>query len=985
MKIVLPEKLWADVKISFDTQQTLYSLTLFKDERLLNSYQINGNLFPELKYLITLYYYDEDIPVSGVAPHAISLEEYKLIYEALFGIECTYTDKHRSIDHIRSYELQNRVLKPNGLRFARVSAGGLCCFTSGSPDPEIREQFRNELLNAFRSWCESHPADRDMRRRYRVLKSFRRQNPAAYMGIDELIEQDLRIEDKKFQLYAPYPGIDFVHILEEYPHVLLCGDCGSGKSTLLKFLTFEPHVHESYTVIFRHLIQYNHLFAQGEADRLEDNPDKKYLFLLDGLSELPHSSGLRSRILSEIIRLSRYDNARIILSTTGTIEMLDGFVNASMGHIHIGNMQASDDIYLIETPLIYNAYISIPKAERKSLNNTYAILDYAYRIRLEALLEKYGGNQVELMILAYQVLLPMLAERMCLNGSILFSEQDKLYLFDALRKRDTEQSIMLKYIFRRLDADCPDVSAFSYEMLENVFNRLIAHGDVLPAKKQYMLRHQRIRDLLAVKYQLEKLKLILSNMPDDNVCPYFNLGSSASELFRMAVGFDKTHRLFCNEFVRNIISRIEPMTSAADFNPRSIKLVYTIAAINEYLYPRFYMTYEQNDPFEKTLRLGTDWVKPDREAAKEAIKNSGEPQLSNMLEFIFCRQVECSQDYVNIAVDPVIPIENAMSIARIGLELFENCVRLSHSAAKSLLYLSELTWQQSDKEKSAVLFDIGLMELEDCFHRGSFLSGNLLAFIHRTPVPFIMQLRPNIVDHVFAFTINLSVAMDPMFGGTKPGYARNEALDALFMGEVSINSPISLKVLTSIVKKRSSRSSSRVIIEGNGICGKNELQLAKELLSSRGGILGDRRPLTAFYSFICDFYSLGYESKTVAGIRKLRDAHMSTLKLRIDTDAYSRMILLLVLNWLNSGIAGDEDYAPELITSISELSKKLNEMCELETDAYPLDLDHPYYYARRFLFYYQLLFQSTGTTPFRPEMYSLSESVLRFKNRYKIR
>ena len=93
MKILLPNDVSCEVVFQPGGESSLVAIAFSQGPKPLGSFELRGDAYPELRYLLILYFYNEFIPVNGKAPHAITLEEYVTIYEAMFGCKCVYKDK----------------------------------------------------------------------------------------------------------------------------------------------------------------------------------------------------------------------------------------------------------------------------------------------------------------------------------------------------------------------------------------------------------------------------------------------------------------------------------------------------------------------------------------------------------------------------------------------------------------------------------------------------------------------------------------------------------------------------------------------------------------------------------------------------------------------------------------------------------------------------------------------------------------------------
>ena len=276
------------------------------------------------------------------------------------------------------------------------------------------------------------------------------------------------------------------------------------------------------------------------------------------------------------------------------------------------------------------------------------------------------------------------------------------------------------------------------------------------------------------------------------------------------------------------------------------------------------------------------------------------------------------------------------------------------------MHASQLALNTGKTEHARQLLEESLQQLEDCYAQGSFLSGNLLAFLHRTPVPFLCLLKPELYDPQKGFFINLRTATDPALNGLNPTYARNEAVDALLTGEVSISQFPGLKGLQLMLQ--SPEGAAKVIGRGKGICGKKELKLARALMTARGGTLGDMRPMTVFYEFMIDWYegaAADFEGQTLS---QLRSKHMSRLKYRMSKAATLPEGLsmdmpfdLLALSLYDESAEERASCAMELCRRIAALSEKLCALASAKIDMTAGDCDHEFYISKKLLYYIRLL------------------------------
>ena len=960
MRLILPEEIICEV--SFDLQASTAQMVFAKGTTTIDGFTLAFDSHPELRYLLILYFYDESIPAGGKAPHAITLAEYAELYRAMFGLECVYTDKHSSIDHLRSHELYNKILKKCGLRFVR---GGLCAFNKGVPEEAAREAFRGELLRCFRREIEKEglgiKGKKALSERYKTLRSYTAQSPAKYLGIPELLEQELSIAENTYTLYANDAPVDWQALLQKHPRLFLSGVSGSGKSTLLKCIALNPAVRKRYEVVEKRLATQAHIYTKGELEEIIKYQGRRYLYLLDGFNELSHNDASRSRILGEISGLGEYPNVNIVISSTGSRGLWPRYAAAQLGRVKPSGELKKVNPAILETPLLCNAYLAAPQVTHAKLVDEYRVLEYTMEANFAAVMAKTAPEEAVLVRIAYKVLLPMLAEGMCLQDKTCFTTEDARALCERLKRVGTEENAMLRHCFESSTEDMPDISLWSTERLMNAFSRLIESGEVKPIDKCYTLRHQRIRDFCGAEYELRKLRVLLSDESDRNIMPHMKPCVSAQLLLRQALGVpEKPKAPSSGSLLGKLIRAVPVVEDSAQFTSTAIKLACTYAEVYEYSQPLNARNLSTNTEAQDILGRVTNWVCEYPEISKALIKNMGEDSVGPALAFTLCKQAELSLDYFYLQKNQRNSIVQCIAIVEQGARAVGSCPRLMHAKAKALMHLSLLEMEAGKKEKAAALFGESLKQLESCYEEGSFLSGNLLAFMYRTPVPFLLTLNPEIRNPQKGFLINVSIATDPSLNGLSPTYARNEAVDALLTGEVSIKLFPGLKAFQLLIQTQ--EGAQKAIGPGNGVLSKKALKLARALMTARGGTLGDMRPMTVFYEFMIDWYECDAIGFTDEAISQLRRKHMPRLKARLN-NAYllpESMSLdipfdQLALMFYDTSSEGRTSCALDLCRKMSQLEQRLYVLSDAKTDTTLGDRDHEYYVCRKLMYYLNLL------------------------------
>ncbi len=273
------------------------------------------------------------------------------------------------------------------------------------------------------------------------------------------------------------------------------------------------------------------------------------------------------------------------------------------------------------------------------------------------------------------------------------------------------------------------------------------------------------------------------------------------------------------------------------------------------------------------------------------------------------------------------------------------------------MYKAELYFRSCRNSAALRFLNESIDLLGDCFEKGSFLSGNLLAFMFRSPVPSLLELKPDILEYETSFRINVLIAMNPALHGIMPSYARNEAIDALLMGEVSLNAYTRLNEIYRLFK--TDEGTKEAVSTGKGRCGKKELKLARALLTSRGGTLGDTSPFTAFFEFMADWYESLFSGTLAEARDALCAAHRARLKEREQIGAIDRCADLLVLGCLAQSEEEVIACSNALAQEIALFENRLRALAQSPKDPSGADLDHPYYLCRRFL-YYLTVFEQNG-------------------------
>ena len=987
MRIVLPGNVECTVHFQPEVKTCPMNLVFNQGSKHLGEFALNYDTYPELRYLLILYFYNEYIPVDGKSPHAITLEEYVEIYEAMFGIKCVYTDKNTSIDHLRSYELNNRILKDCGLRFVH---GGLCEFKQGIPDETARELFRSELLACFHSASTapgiSQRAKDLLLQRYSILCGYTSVSPSRYLGLPRLLEQTLELDEKNWLLYSQESPINWDEELEKHSHLFLIGVSGSGKSTLLNYIAHNPNVNRFYHVVKKHLATQSHLYTKGDLDKLGKYPGIKHLYLLDGFNELPHEGNVRANILNELRRLTGYRNVRIMLSSTSTRGLWPGFTVAKLGSMAVSQGGRGNGSIITETPLMYNAFMSVPREERTKLTNEYLVLEYAMKVKLSAVMTKASAKDALLIHIAYEALLPMIAERLCLKDEQSFDLYDVHELCERMRHFGTEENAMLRHCFESAAEDLPNISLWSVEQLENAFSRLIETGEVFLADKHYQLRHQRIRDFCAVEYELRKLRVLLSESSDRFIMPRMKLSPSAQDLLRQALGVPVSPKLPKHgSLLDDLIRAIPKIEESEQFTSTAIKLVCVYAEIYEYTQQLSARNALTNKNAEQILWRVVGWVCEYPEISNALINEMGENGIEDSLAFALCRQAELTLDYFYSETHQRQRVIDCVGIVDKGMLSLHSCPRLMHAKAKALMHASELEFCDGKIENAKRLLTESMSLLASCFADGSFLSGNLLAFMQRTPVPYLLHLKPDMRDYKNSFIINISIATDPKLNGVSPTYARNEAIDALLMGEVKVNFFPGLGAFSQML--RAPDGLAKAVMTGNGVCGKRELKLVQALLESKGGTLGDTRPMTAFYEFMADWYEWAFTNFAPKVLESLVDKHIPRLKNRLNAATIDKPLDLLVLVVYGDGFIDNMNYRSELGQLIRTISKGLLDLATAPYDHTEGDVDHIYYTCKKILYYSRLFSRNNNVTSLRDislALDQLKESIHAFETKYPL-
>ena len=989
MQILLPDNITCGVNFDLSQEPAAVTMEFGQGQRLFGSFSLRHDAYPELRYLLILYFYNEFIPVNGKSPHAITLEEYITVYEAMFGCKCVYKDKNASIDHLRSHGLYNRILKDCGLRFTR---GGLCDFRQGTPDGMARNAFRSELIACFQREIvrpgQSARMRETLQKRLATLRGFLRTSPAHYLNMEELLEQTLTLEGKTHRLYSAGEPVSWPELIEKHRCIFVSGVCGSGKSTLLKCIALDPDVRSRYEISFKRLVVQPHLFTAGDIVSIEKYKGITHLFLLDGFNELSAEGNVRTKALGSLARLTEYPNVRVIITSTSASGLWLDFALAELGDVSAPDKaDFSPNSVMLETPLLYNAYTSAPGVVRERLKNEYQALDYAAKVQQNAVTNEAPAGRNALVYVAYRALLPMLAEMLCLRDALRFTYDDVQKLFQSMKSYGTEENAMLRMCFISTGTDLPGVSRWSEEQMQNAFGCLVENGDIVIAQKFYMFRHQRLRDYYAVSYELKKLKVLLSELPDDFICPQVNLSVSAIELMRQALGIaDPSVAVPKEGLLKELVEKLNAFENGKALTAACVKRGYVLAQIYEYIY-RFSTKHNSRPLYNTVVRLLggiSDAICRDTAAAKSLLDEAAEANMRGMLAYILCKQADLSIDYVlndfETIPDTDRLIAPCLRICEAGSEVLGFYPRLMHTKAKAILYASQLKYRSGEKEEAARMLDESLALLNECFARGCFLSGNLRAFMHRTPVTFLMDVKPEIRDPVKGLTVYLSIATDPALHGISPNYARNEAIDSLLMGEVSVKS---FSSLNSFMQQLGQPGGAEKLLEtGRGRCGKRELRLVRALLDGRGGTLGDTRPFTAFYEFMTDLIECLFELGPEEAPEALSAKHTRRLRQRLQASEQDKVLDLLALLLMD----GRDEYGSELLKELSLLAKTMRALAQCETDETGADNDHPYYACQRFLYYYRLLrnelpkVSALGGLSSRAAL--LSESVAAFEKRF---
>ncbi len=987
MRMVFPNQVYAEVKPMIRDGHPAYWVSFCHGDRQLGEFDLTGDAHPGIKYLIILYFYNEDIPVDGKAPHPISLEEYRELYEAIFFRKCVYQDKHSSLDHLRSHEAYNNVLKRCGLRFSR---GGLCRFDTGSCEESFRHAFRNELIQ----WVTANAGSAN--NRSLRLKAFHRASPARYIGLEELMAQAFVIGNTEYTLYSRQP-LPWVRLIENNRLLLVSGRSGSGKTTLLQCIARDPDVHRDYKTIAISLASKSHLASRGDLDKIDAHSNIRYLYILDGFNELPRDGSARARVVSEISRLAMFDNVRIIVSGTGLSNMWDSFTSATMGSIKPDAVRGRIDPQMLETPLLCNAWLSLPRQLQSRLRGEYRVLEYANEVRLSALLAKAGKHDAANVILAHRVILPILSERMCRSRRLGFGTEEKESLLQELRRRGSQAYTLARYCFANVGDDMPPLSAWKDEEAENAFGRLMESGQITVSSEGYRFSHQSIRDYNVVRYNLEKLRMILKDIPSEGV--KLNLDSSANALAWEAFGIIReSGRAKEGSPLKKLFEAAARVSSLEQFSVRQIKIHNAIAQIYEHFVMSVFQTDDTIPYYSVKLAQLTDWVIDNCGEAVLSLDAMEAPEAKELRMFVLCKHAEMQLDHIDNLPQPQARINACLRITQCGLRLFKDNGRLMHIRAKALQYTAKLAFLGGEEDKARRLLIQSVAQYELCYQQGSFLSGNILAFMKRTPVPFIAKLMPEIANPVESFAINLSIATNKSLIGTAGTYARNEALDALLCGEVKINM---FTGLTSFLQTiRSPDGLKKAVGPGIGRPGKKALRLARCLLDNRAAIVSDNRSLTLFLAFVIDWRELTQSLPAAEAYAKLRFAYSEHFKKRVRAFGLAQtldmqyiyyvqdaLMSLLALCYLNEDLADDIDYSAALRFYMDSLRQGLEALTHKAKDSFNADTNHPYYTAKRLVYYVELfsacsLAGRRGTMPLAEETSELKKALAAFREKH---
>ncbi len=904
------------------------------------------------------------------SPHAMGLDDYCQLYFAIFGLKCVYKDKHTSIDHLRSHALYYNVLKKCGLRLQR---GGLCYFNEGKPDEEKRSQFRMALIAELSK--QSRFADKGaftFEERLDTLRAFLRFSPAKYLGVPRLFNQNFKLGQEDLVLYQSN-AIRWAELIERYRYIFVGGRCGSGKSTLLKCIALDPNVCAAYKVTEISFLSQTHLYTTKDLSRIEGFPSKTHLFILDGFNELQRGGNVRSIIMHEIKRLSEYSNVRIIISSLGVPEIWDGFTQATLGSLLPIPEKGLTNRVMLETPMICSAFLNKPDTVKKQLNCEYRLWEYTYEFKLAAIIEKAGGQNAAPAHLAYRCMLPILAEHLCLKDTLIITQDDLDWLYQSLRQKGSEANTLMRYSFSRIGELLPSISKWSDEQFDNVFSILAENGDIVFAKNGITFAHQNYRDFYAAKLETVKIKLLLGTSSDAGIRVQLNLGSNARELFRQASGLDPKTNIFEKDTLGDrVLSHVLLVTDKQMLNSRLIKLADTAAQFFEYICFKQGMTPDTNQYYSDLLQKVTGLLSLNVLEAEAILAKILSPSLSESLAFVCFKQAELLVNYIEFRTDPRQCISRCLQFVECALELVGPLPRLLNAKAKALLYDAFYLYQGNALPEAASKAQSGLALLTSNSEHGSFLSSNLLAFIGRTPAPFLFKLLPPVINPVRSFIINLSTVTDERLHGLQINYALCEALDALLTGEVKINLFSGLHSFIRLIQSPS--EAQKAISPGIGKPGHRALNLAKALLSKYSESQLDNRTILLFDQYMVDWYDLTETMLVSSATTLLREKYYSRLKEFYKQNSLSLpfipyrvfwinngLLAALALSYLNQGLVDDIDYTSLLQSYIPVVANQLREFTLADKDACNVDVDHTYYVARRYLYYYNLFSHAEGS------------------------
>jgi len=945
MRIYLTGTIAADVYLSFEDGLGSWTL-LFRDsaakaqQRPLG-FRLSGAGFPEIRYLMILYFFDERIPFQGRAPRALGLEGYRELYEALFGVKCVYTDKNRSMDHFRSAELHETLLKQFQLKFER---GGLFRFEGCETDENARARFRGDVLEAFRDEIlrrGDSAAAEELTRRYLILRSYCRETPSRYLerlspGFGRLWEAELKLDGAPIALYRFGRVTDWRGYIEGHRRILVTGESGCGKSTLLACIGLDPDVHEGYNIITRDLRADPHAVTRGDMNRAALNSGRRYLYLIDNFDALSDDGGQRALVRTELMQLLALENTRVIIASQSTHSGWNGFTRAELtGLLPDASLRAADESVrrlLLSTPPMRAAYESLPPAIRGSVRTRYSLLKHMYSSRVKAHIEAgFTGAESEA---AFFALLPALGAAMCREGRGCLTEEE----LEGLLSGSDEILKVNEY----LRAETGHMSPAGGIDLRKSLEILLRRGEILCEGGMYSFRYRLWQDYAAARYEAVKLGMICAGESCAGVSPWLNLGSGAGALLREALTEDG--------LLEGLIKRVNPIDEDSGLTHAAVCAGCALASVYEYVLDR--PMRDRLYPEIKARLNGMAAFLNEYNADPVLIESilAGREADRGMLAFMYCRAAELELADYQERVTGTGSLDLCLETADTGLLIDGGAssalsARLGNMRAKVMMEKSVAAYGAGDMELSGALMERCMQLLSECNQNGGFLSGNLLAFFRRAPVPMLRRIIPDIRDPREAFIINACNALDPRHKNVNMIYPRNEAVDALLMGEVKINLFPGLESFSRLLATPGGRE--RAVSGGRGVCGPKELKLARAILYSRG-TPADSFPLTAFYMAAIDCLE-----RTAAGepLDEVRKKHSAALKNRSFIINHICVLQPMLLYCLNEGLTDDNDYGAELNANLITMAERL----ESGEGASKPDADHPYYDCRRALYWLNLL------------------------------